>query len=251
MLPPTFLTRPLAHRGLHGPGLPENSLPAFRAAIAAGYGIELDVQPARDDTPLVFHDAGLRRMAGIDAPVSSLGVAEAAACRLLGTTHGIPTLDEVLALVAGRVPVLIEVKDPDGALGPDIGTLPGRVADIAAAQAAQGHPVAVMSFNPHVVAAMARPGLAAGLTSCGFAAADWPLLDAPRRAALARLEGFEAAGACFISHDCTDLDNPAVLGLARRGVPVLCWTIRSAEAEAAARRIARNITFEGYRPCAS
>ena len=98
---------------------------------------------------------------------------------------------------------------------------------------------------------MARPRLATGLTSCGFAAADWPLLDAARRAALARLEGFDTAGACFISHDCTDLDNPAVLGLARRGVPVLCWTIRSAAAEAAARRIARNITFEGYRPCAS
>lgn len=251
MLPPTFLTRPLAHRGLHGPGLPENSLPAFRAAIAAGYGIELDVQPARDGTPLVFHDAGLRRMAGIDAPVSSLGVAEAAACRLLGTTHGIPTLDEVLALVAGRVPVLIEVKDPDGALGPRVGTLPGRVADIAAAHAAQGHPVAVMSFNPHMVAAMARPGLAAGLTSCGFAVTGWPRIGAARRAALARLDGFDAAGACFISHDCKDLDNPAVLALARRGVPVLCWTIRSAAAEAAARRIARNITFEGYRPCAS
>src|SRR5690606_3907584 len=179
------------------------------------------------------------------------GVAEAAACHLLGTTHGIPTLDEVLALVAGRVPVLIEVKDPDGALGPDIGTLPGRVADIAAAHAAQGHPVAVMSFNPHMVAAMARPGLAAGLTSCGFAVTGWPRIGAARRAALARLDGFDAAGACFISHDCKDLDNPAVLRLAQQGVPVLCWTIRSAAAEAAARRIARNITFEGYRPCAS
>src|SRR5690606_2438536 len=128
MLPPTFLTRPLAHRGLHGPGVPENTLPAFRAAIAAGYGIELDVQPARDGTPLVFHDSGLRRMAGIDAPVSSLSVAEAAAYPLLGTTHGIPTLEEVLALVAGRVPVLIEVKDQDGALGPEIGELPDLVA---------------------------------------------------------------------------------------------------------------------------
>lgn len=251
MLHPGFLTCPLAHRGLHGPGVPENSLPAFRAALAEGYGIELDVQPARDGTPLVFHDAGLRRMTGIDAPVSSLGVAEAAACRLLGTTHGIPTLDEVLALVAGRVPVLIELKDPDGALGPGIGALPGRVADIAAAYAAQGHPVAVMSFNPHMVAAMARPGLATGLTSCAFSALDWPRIAAARRASLARIEGFEAAGACFISHDCNDLDNPAVLRLAQRGVPVLCWTIRSAAAEIAARRIARNITFEGYRPCVS
>ena len=68
------------------------------------------------------------------------------------------------------------------------------------------------------------------------------------RAELAALAQFEAVGAAFISHHHLDLANPAVAALAARGVPVLCWTIRSADHEAAARRVAANITFEGYTP---
>ena len=130
MLHPDFLTRPLAHRGLHGPGVAENAMAAFRAAVAVGHGIELDVQPARDGTPLVFHDHDLARLTGAGGMISALSVAEAGARRLLGTDEGIPTLDSVLDMVAGRVPVLIEIKDQDGALGPQMGDLPGRVAEV-------------------------------------------------------------------------------------------------------------------------
>lgn len=249
MLHPDFLIRPIAHRGLHGPGVPENSLAAFRAAIAAGHGIELDLQPAEDGTPLVFHDPDLGRMTGDGGVVAALSVAEAGAKRLLGTDEGIPTLAEALDLVAGRVPVLIEIKDQDGALGPDMGELPLAVAALAADY---DGPVAVMSFNPHATAmvAQAAPGVTVGLTTCGFAADDWPDVPEGRRAALARIEDFDRVGASFLSHDHTDLDNPTVVALAARGVPVLCWTIRSAQAEAAARRRAVNITYEGYAPCA-
>ena len=249
MLHPDFLTRPLAHRGLHGPGVPENSLAAFRAAIAGGWGIELDVQPAEDGTPLVFHDYELTRLTGDGGVVAALSVAEAAGRRLLGTDEGIPTLAAVLALVAGQVPVLIEIKDQSGDLGPDMGELPLAVAALAADYAG---PLAVMSFNPHAAEMVHRaaPGVAAGLTSCAFPADDWPGVPAGRRAALARLEDFDRAGACFVSHDRTDLANPAVTALSARGVPVLCWTVRSAEQEQAARRVAGNITFEGYTPCA-
>ena len=109
-----------------------------------------------------------------------------------------------------------------------------------------------MSFNPHAAEMVHRaaPGVAVGLTSCAFPADDWPGVPAGRRAALARLEDFDRAGACFVSHDRTDLANPAVTALSARGVPVLCWTVRSAEQEQAARRVAGNITFEGYTPCA-
>lgn len=249
MLHPDFLTRPLAHRGLHGPGVPENSLAAFRAAIAGGWGIELDVQPAEDGTPLVFHDYELTRLTGDGGVVAALSVAEAAGRRLLGTAEGIPTLEAVLALVAGRVPVLIEIKDQSGDLGPDMGELPLAVAALAADYAG---PLAVMSFNPHAAEMVHRaaPGVTVGLTSCAFPADDWPGVPAGRRAALARLEDFDRAGACFVSHDRTDLANPAVTALSARGVPVLCWTVRSAEQEQAARRVAANITFEGYTPCA-
>ena len=125
---------------------PENSLAAFRAAIAGGWGIELDVQPAEDGTPLVFHDYELTRLTGDGGVVAALSVAEAAGRRLLGTAEGIPTLEAVLALVAGRVPVLIEIKDQSGDLGPDMGELPLAVAALAADYAG---PLAVMSFNPH------------------------------------------------------------------------------------------------------
>lgn len=250
MLHPDFLTRPIAHRGLHGPGVPENSMAAFRAAVDRGYAIELDVQPAADGTPLVFHDEELLRLTGADGRVSGLGVAEAAARRLLGTDQTIPTLAQVLEMVAGRVPVLIEVKDQDGALGPAMGDLPARVAEVASASAAKGHPVAVMSFNPHAVRRVrnAAPALTVGLTSCAFPEHHWQGVSPERRAALAQLQDFEETGASFISHDHRDLANPAVGRLAAQGVPVLCWTIRSAAEEAAARRIARNITFEGYLP---
>lgn len=250
MLHSDFLTRPIAHRGLHGPGVPENSMAAFRAAMERGYGIELDVQPAADGTPLVFHDEDLFRLTGTDGRIAALSVAGAAARRLLGTDQTIPTLAQVLDMVAGRVPVLVEVKDQDGALGPSMGELPMRVAEVVWGHAATGHPVAVMSFNPHAVRRVheAAPALAVGLTSCAYPAAQWRRVPKTRRTALARLEEFEAVGASFISHDHRDLANPAVARLAAQGVPVLCWTIRSPAEEAAARRIARNITFEGYLP---
>lgn len=247
MLHPDFLRLPVAHRGLHAPGAPENTMPAFRAAIAAGYGIELDVQPAADGTPLVFHDDDLPRLAGRAGLIRDLSVAEAGALSILGSGHGAPTLAGVLAEVAGRVPLLIEIKDQDGALGPDAGTLPARVA---AVLAGYGGPVAVMSFNPHIVAAFHRvaAGVACGLTSCAFDADEWPDVPAARRQAAARLDMFDAAGCAFISHDKADLGSPAVAALRSRGVPVLCWTTRSAKEEQAARRIADNVTFEGYRP---
>ena len=105
MIPRGLLARPVAHRGLHSPGVPENSMAAFRAAIDAGYGIEMDIQPASDGTPLVFHDDELFRLTGASGPIAGVSVAQAAGLRLLQTDEAIPTLADVLAFVAGRVPL--------------------------------------------------------------------------------------------------------------------------------------------------
>lgn len=99
-----------AHRGLHGKEIPENSLPAFRAAVEAGYAIELDIQISRDGQVVVFHDASLLRMTGCDRKLQELTLAELKALRLAKTEERIPTLAEVLELVAGRVPLLVEFK---------------------------------------------------------------------------------------------------------------------------------------------
>lgn len=99
-----------AHRGLHGAGVPENSLTAFRAAVEKGYGIELDLQLSRDGKVMVFHDYNLLRMTGVDRKLSELDAEELRALRLKGTAEKIPYLTEVLAYVKGRVPLLIELK---------------------------------------------------------------------------------------------------------------------------------------------
>ncbi|MFC3629026.1 glycerophosphodiester phosphodiesterase family protein [Paracoccus angustae] len=248
-LPQAFLTAPIAHRGLHGPGVPENSLAAARAAIDAGYGIELDIQPARDGRPMVFHDYDLARLTGVQGVVTDLDPDALAVQRLLGTDQTVPTLRQFLDLVAGRVPLLIEIKDQDMSLGPDIGLLHKAVAD---ALQGYGGPVAVMSFNPHVVAGFhaLAPDVPVGLTTCGYDERDWPGIPEKTRSHLAGINDFDESGACFVSHDKRDLDNPRLDALKAQGVPILCWTIRSAEEEALARRVADNITFEGYRPAA-
>lgn len=107
-----FLNCCFAHRGLHdmAMGIPENSLSAFQRAVEAGYGIELDVQLSSDGIPVVFHDAALSRMCAIDRRVSSLTFEQLSSYRLADTEERIPSFSEVLSLIDGRVPLLVEIK---------------------------------------------------------------------------------------------------------------------------------------------
>ena len=104
------LCREYAHRGLWDEKTPENSLAAFARAVQAGYGIELDVHLSKDRQVMVFHDASLKRMCGVNRRVCDLTCAELKTMALKETGQTIPTLSEVLALVKGRVPLMIEVK---------------------------------------------------------------------------------------------------------------------------------------------
>ena len=106
--------RPYAHRGLWGEGAPENSMAAFRAAVDAGFGIELDVQLSRDGTVVVFHDYTLDRVCGREGLLTDLTAEELTKLPLMGTEQTIPTLTEVLEAVDGRVPLLIELKGETG-----------------------------------------------------------------------------------------------------------------------------------------
>jgi glycerophosphoryl diester phosphodiesterase len=246
-LPPALLRLPIAHRGLHdrARGVIENSRAAAAAAIAAGYAIELDLQLSADGRAIVFHDHALNRLTPETGPVALRSAAELARIPLTGGAETIPTFAEFLALVAGRVPLLIEIKDQDGAMGPAVGALEAAVA---ADLAGYDGPAAVMSFNPHSVAAMARlaPGLPRGLTTSAFDPEDWAPLPAAVCDRLRDIPDYDAVGARFISHEWHDLARPRVAELAAAGAAILAWTIRSPEAEAAARRIAQNVTFEGY-----
>jgi glycerophosphoryl diester phosphodiesterase len=105
-----------------------------------------------------------------------------------------------------------------------------------------------MSFNPHSVAALAAhaPSLPRGLTTCAYRREDWPLLPARVCDHLRDIPDFDRTASSFISHEASDLARPRVAEIKAAGYAVLCWTIRSATAEIEARRIAQNVTFEGY-----
>lgn len=241
-----FYDVPLAHRALHdvSDGRPENSRAAIRAAIEAGYGIEIDVQLSADGAAMVFHDYALNRLTSETGAIRQRRASELEDIQLSGGKESIPTLPEVLDLVAGHVPLVIELKDQDGAMGPDIGVLERATA---AAVACYKGPLAVMSFNPHSVVAMADllPDVPRGIVTSDYDYGDWPL---PREVCdrLRNIPDFERTGAAFISHQIADLDRPRVTEIKAQGAMICCWTVRSAAEEAAARETAHNITFEGY-----
>ncbi|MFN4130735.1 MAG: glycerophosphodiester phosphodiesterase family protein [Paracoccaceae bacterium] len=246
-LPARFLRLPVTHRALHdrAQGRIENSPAAIRAAVSAGYAIEVDVQLSADGCAMVFHDDDLDRLTGERGPVSARSAGTLAGIVLTGGDDTIPTLDTVLGMIAGRVPLLIEIKDQTGVMAPSDGRLEAAVAQALVGYAGD---VAVMSFNPHSVAHVARlaPQVARGLTTSAFDPADWAPVPAAVCDHLREIPDFDRVGASFISHQANDLTRPRVLALRAAGVPVLCWTIRSPEQEAMARKIAVNVTFEGY-----
>lgn len=246
-LPASFFARPLTHRALHDrkAGRVENSLKSIAAAIKAGYGIEMDVQLSRDGQAMVFHDDLLDRLTAETGPVRHKSQQELEAIPLKDDGGTIPSLQTVLQLVAGQVPLLIEIKDQDGEMGPNVGPL--EEATCAALKDYNGD-VALMSFNPHSVAKCATfaPDIPRGITTSSYEGIYWPEVPAATRDVLREIPDYDRVGACFISHESTDLDRPRVAELKSKGASIFTWTIRSAKEEAAARRIVDNVTFEGY-----
>lgn len=246
-LPPAFLKAPITHRGYHDAALrrPENSLRAFQAAVDAGYGIELDVQVSSDGHAMVFHDETLDHLTGRAGSLVDLTAAELGRITLRDSDEKIPTLAQVLAQVAGRVPVLIEIKDRGDTRAPTDRQLTSAVAVLLTGYAG---PAAVMSFNPHAVAEMAEfiPRIPRGLVTEDYDPANNVPIPAEVCARLRGIPDYDRTGSSFISHKASDLGRPRVGELKREGAAILCWTIRSRAQEAQARKIADNITFEGY-----
>jgi glycerophosphoryl diester phosphodiesterase len=246
-LPEVYLTTPIAHRAFHDrrAGRIENAPQAMQAAIALGYAIEMDLQLSSDGVPMVFHDELLNRLTDENGPVTARTAAELQRIILKDGTDTIPTLAQVLTLVAGRVPLLIELKDQTGSLSDGDGRLESAVA---ATLAGYDGPVALMSFNPHVVARLATvvPHLPRGLITCSYDPIDWHPVPRETCDILREIPDYDRVEASFVSHEASDLDRPRVGVLKAQGAAILCWTIRSPEAEAVARKVAQNITFEGY-----
>lgn len=246
-LPESLRRLPVAHRAYHdrAAGRIENSRAAIRAAVQAGYAIEIDLQLSSDCQAMVFHDDDLDRLTAATGPVRARSAAELGGIGLTGGDEGIPTFAEVLALVAGQVPLLVEIKDQDRGFGPGVGVLEAVTAQHLAGYSGD---VAVMSFNPHSVAEMARllPRVPRGLTTWEWKGDEADTIGEARCAPLRDIVDYDRVGASFLSHHWRDLARPRVAELVAQGADLLCWTLRSPEDEAEARKRACNVTFEGY-----
>lgn len=237
--------RPIAHRGLHDAanGIVENSPSAIAAAADAGYSIELDVQLTADGDAVVFHDETLDRLTDERGAVMQRSCAELRATAYSTGSDRIASLAEILALVAGRVPLVIEIKSLWGHAGP----LERRVAE--QLRDYRGD-VAVMSFDPRTVAEMRRiaPHLTRGIVASRYAAPEeWPHLDAAQRLCLRHLLHALKTRPQFVSYDANGLPAPAPWIARAMGVPVITWTIRSEAERARALRWSDQVTFEGFR----
>lgn len=223
-----------AHRGLHGPGRVENSPSAFRAALQAGLGIECDIQRSRDHAAMVYHDWDFARLHGRAEAGAALDAADWRALRYAGGDEGPFALTDLLELVAGRVPLLIEIKSRRGY---DVELSCEKVAE-ALTNYTGRH--AVMSFDPRVSRWLRRhaPATIRGLVmredEHGHTQRAWQ-----RHAAL------WLARPDFLAYHVKALPNRFAAGLRARGMPVLTWTVDSPAALAVARAHADAPIAEG------
>jgi glycerophosphoryl diester phosphodiesterase len=255
--PHWLVARPIAHRGLHdqAQGRCENSLAAAEAAVARGFSVECDVRLSRDGVAFVFHDARLERLTGAGGRLDGLDAREIDALRLraqgpAATPASPPRLDRLIARIAGRAPLIVEIKSAfDGDL-----RLVQAVARVLA-QTPREAPVAVKSFDPEPIAWLRAQAPALGLERLPLgivaqarfdAQDDWAALDAPARRDLAALTHWPRTRPDFLSWAVRDLPHAGpTLARAALGLPVMAWTVRDPQDWARARACADQAVFEG------
>ena len=244
-LPKSLSQLPIAHRGLHAAGVPENSLAAFVAAAERGYAIETDVRFTKDKQLVLFHDDTVDRMTDGAGNVSAFSFIDLRELRLERTEERVPLLEELLEIAAGRVPLLLEIKNMPGIKGNEI------AAAIAKLTARFPVTYAVQSFQPMYVRAYKKlcPQIAGGVLGSGerftksmFGGSPFWRLQAH---VIKHCSMNFIVAPDFISYRAQDLPTAPVSRF--RGTR-LAWVVRSREEEADVRRFADNIIFEGYLP---
>ncbi len=240
---------PIAHRGLfdHDMNVPENSMMAFQKAIEAGYAIELDVWLTKDDEVVVFHDETLKRMTGIDLPLKSLTYNQTQLYSLLGTREMIPTLKQVLDLVAGRVPVYVEVKTAHLQKPSAIEPAVAKVLD----EYIERYPgdgsgyFAVISFNPRSIEwyKKFRPHFVRGQSYDPVY-----MKDQSSQAQITRVANLAMdTRPSFLVYDHESV-NPSVQSALSRTTTLVSYNVNSPTQKEHASRHAHNVIFERIRP---
>jgi glycerophosphoryl diester phosphodiesterase len=247
-MPLDWLTvRPVAHRGLHdaAAGMIENMPAAFSAAVAANFGMECDIQISADGEAMVHHDHALGRLTEGSGPLADLKAAALKQVTFKATTDRMLTLGELCDLVGGRTPLVIEIKSRfDGDM-----RLATRAVEVLKTYSG---PAVLMSFDPapieHVRAI--APGVVRGIVfERHYVDAEWRKLTPLQKASLAHLLHAPSSRPQFLAYHVEDLPAAAPL-IARNvlGLPLLTWTVRTAQQRATAARWADQMIFEGFRP---
>jgi glycerophosphoryl diester phosphodiesterase len=242
---PAWLTaRPIAHRGLHDERrrIVENTLAAAEAAIAQGFAIECDVQLSADGEAMVFHDDTLDRLTAASGAVKERNAAALAAIPFKIGGAKIPRFRDLLARVAGRTPIICEIKsDFDGEV---------RLGDaIAALAAGYPGPLAIKSFDPFAIAHLRRSGVDRPLGIVAEASYEgdyWRALSPAQKSECANFLHYDVTKPDFLSFCVDDLPHPTPFLLRKlSATPVMAWTVRSNGQRRRAAQWADQIVFEG------
>ncbi|MGI6728300.1 MAG: glycerophosphodiester phosphodiesterase family protein [Anaerovoracaceae bacterium] len=229
--------RPIAHRGLHDEKYPENSIPAFKAAIEFNYPIELDVQISADDVIIVFHDFNTYRMTGINRNIKNINSTELSSFILSETEYSIPTFEQVLQIVNGKVPLLIDIKG--------VGK-PGRLEKILCSRLKRYKgEFAIQSFNPFSIWAVKRmcPNFITGQV---YKSLNGERLIKKLLFKNCRLNFLSKPN--FIAYRLNDNPTKLIKTAKSKGLIVCCWTIKTKEDQVKALRYCDNYIFEVIRP---
>jgi glycerophosphoryl diester phosphodiesterase len=245
---PEWLTaRPIAHRGLHdrARGIIENMPAAAQAAVSGNFSIECDIQLTADGEAMVHHDDALGRLTEGTGALLGMTSGQLRAVKFRDTSERMMSLGDLCGLVAGRVPLVIEVKSHfDGDR-----KLVTRMSDVLASYSG---PVAGMSFDPDQMLALREkmPALPRGIIAQRtYDEADWPEATLAQRQSMLHLRLAFRTQPHFVAYRVDDLPAPAPW-IARNvfGLPLLTWTVRTPEQRETATRYADQMIFEGFLP---
>lgn len=231
-----------AHRGLHNAERAENSMSAFKAAVDGGWGIELDIRLSKDGKLVVFHDDTLDRVCGREGKVIDFTAEELATFKLKGTEDGVPLFSDVLKLVDGKIPLLVEIKEDPG----------NNKVSLAACEMLDGYKgeFIVESFNPLSLKTVKdkRPKLVRGILSHRYY--EYEQYRKPMYFALQSLLLNVVCRPAFIAYDHKHASSFALRSVRKLfNVPTLAWTVRSQEEENIALKNGfGGIIFENYIP---
>ena len=233
-----LVCQPIAHRGLHDKECPENSISAFQNAIDNGYAIELDVQMIADGTLVVFHDESLSRLTDNDGYLKFLNKSDLEILNLKGSKEKIPTFEETLNFIAGRTPILIEIKNKS-----KVGELEKKVIELL--QNYKGE-FAVESFNPYVLQYFEKhaPNFLRGQLAGFLKSEKMPFFQ---RFALKRmLLNKHISKPDFIAYEAKYLPNRFVRKF--KNLPLIAWTVKNQNEYLRVVKYSDNVIFEDFEP---